>query len=158
MEQGKCLDQVLVKLQGATDGTSDGGNFLGMRESRAVVITHLAGEDLHLSTQPAVGTTVENPVAISLKRAAVRMVCFRVLTAERLLTEHRVGCEQGPFPLGRCLQPFQLEIYGIRFFKHPACFPTRDIDVLHRRFTACGSLADSHAVVASRLRGNLPVP
>ena len=61
-----------------------------------MIVAQLAGEDLRLGAQPAIGGAVYDPVAIALKRAAIPMLRLGMLAAGRLRTVHRVGRQQGP--------------------------------------------------------------
>ena len=62
----------------ATEATSQ-----RVRQPRAMVVAQLAGEDLRLGAQPAIGGAVHDAVAIALKRPAIRMLGLGMLAAGR---------------------------------------------------------------------------
>ena len=67
------FDEIFVEPQGAGDGAGDRRDFQRVREPRAMVVAHLAGEDLRLVAQAAEGGAVQDAVAVALVRSAIRM-------------------------------------------------------------------------------------
>ena len=100
VKQGQGLDQVLIEPQGPADGARDRGDLVGVRKPRAVVVAHVAGEDLHLAAQAAKGRRMDNPVAVALVGPAIGVLGLRMLAATRGGARLRVAGEQGRFALG----------------------------------------------------------
>src|SRR5262245_4806873 len=73
VSEGESFDQILVEPQRATDGAGDGRDFERVRQSRAMVIAHAAGEDLSLVSQAAERAGMDDAVAVTLVWVAIRM-------------------------------------------------------------------------------------
>ena len=71
--EGDGFGEVFVGLEGAGDGTADGGHFDGVREAGAVMVGGAVDEHLGLVFQAAEGAAVEDAVTIALKFGAVGM-------------------------------------------------------------------------------------
>ena len=63
---GQRFDEIFVEPQRAGDGAGDRGDFERVRQPRAVVVAHLAGEHLRLVTQAAEGGAVQDAIAVAL--------------------------------------------------------------------------------------------
>jgi hypothetical protein len=104
VKQGQRLDQVLVQPQRSADRASDRRHLMRVGQPRAVIVAHLAGEDLHLAAQAAERAAMHDPVAVALERPAIAMLRLGVPAAARVGAVHRIGRQQGRFTLGGGLQ------------------------------------------------------
>ena len=100
VHQGQGLDQILVQPQGPADRAGDRRHFLRVREPRAMVVAHVAGEDLHLPAQAAEGARMHDPVAVALERPAIRMLGLGMLAAPRIGAMQGITGQQHPLALG----------------------------------------------------------
>src|SRR5262245_15501103 len=76
MRQRECFDEVLVEPERAGNCAGDRGNLECMGQSRAMVIAHVASEDLCLATQAAKRRAMNDPISIALKGTSIRMPRF----------------------------------------------------------------------------------
>ena len=104
VKECQCFDQVLVESQRAADRAGDGSDFVRVGQPRAMIISHVTGEDLHFAAEAPKGGAVNNPIAIALKRTPIGMVWLRVSAALRIGAVHRVGREQERFAFRDGLQ------------------------------------------------------
>ena len=104
VKQGQRLDQVFVQPQRPADRAGDRGDLVRVRQPRAVIVPHLAGEDLHLAAQPAKRRRVHDPVAVALKRPPVRMLLLRMPPPPRLRAMHRIPRQQTRLAADRRVQ------------------------------------------------------
>ena len=99
VRQRQRFDQVFIQPQRAGNRAGNRRHLERVRQPRAMVVAHLAGEDLRLLAQPAKGGAVQNAVAIALIRAAIGMRGFRIPSARRIGAVHRVRRQERSFAL-----------------------------------------------------------
>ena len=90
VKQGQGFHEVFIESQSATDRTGDRRDLMGVRQPRAVIIAHITRENLHLPAQAAKRRRVHDPIAVPLKRPAIRMLRLVVLATARIGAVHSV--------------------------------------------------------------------
>ncbi len=70
--EGQSLREIIVKAEGASNGAGDLPDFHRMREAGAVMIAFMRDKDLGFVRQAAERRAVQDPVAVTLIRAARR--------------------------------------------------------------------------------------
>ena len=99
VRQRQRFDQVFVEPQRPGQRAGDRRDFERVRQPRAMVVAHLAGEDLRLVAQPAKRGAVQDAVAVALKRPAIGLRRLGMLAAGRVGAVHRIRGQQHRFPL-----------------------------------------------------------
>ncbi len=83
VDERHALRQVLVKLQGARQGTGDLGDLDRVRQARAIMIAVLRDEDLRLVLQTAKSRRMDDAVAIALKFGTRGAAAFGIKPSAR---------------------------------------------------------------------------
>ena len=65
-----------------------------MGQARSVIVTHVAGENLHLAREPAECGTMQNPIAIALEWTSIRMLVLGMLATLGITGMHGVAGKQ----------------------------------------------------------------
>ncbi len=95
MHQGQRLHQIDIQIERCSNGARDLRDFHGVRQASAEVVGVAAGEDLRLVLQPAKGAGMDDAVAVTLERIAIRMrrlgiaAPTRILRADGVRGEHK---------------------------------------------------------------------
>ncbi len=101
--QGHRLDQVLAEPQASRDGPAQLGHLQRMGQPGPEQVAFMVQEHLCLVDQAPKGGAVDDPVTVSLMRAPVRGLCFRVSAAARVQGVARPGREHRKIrPLEHC--------------------------------------------------------
>ena len=129
VQQRQGFDQVLVEPQCAPNRSGDRRHLHRVRQTCAMVVSHLPCKNLGLVGQPAIRRTVNYSVAIALEGTAIGMFLFLILAPGGIPAVHRVGRQQYFFPLQSRLQtrPY---FFFIRFYPlSHRCFPFRPAEL-----------------------------
>ena len=85
------------------------GDFLCVCQSRAVVVTHLTGEHLHLSTQPPECGAVHDTIPVALKGTSVRMFLLGMFSTFAVDTVHGERRQKNPLAFD-CIEDLTLAL------------------------------------------------